>query len=224
VVGFAGIVSVLRPRSSPQADAMHRLRMRIMIETSACVLTFAFLPLLLVGAELPATPPRTEPEGHPPRAIRSAPERHVRASRLLIQWAPTTEGLRMLVPITALYAGILAIIVGVLGFQVGAARSQVGISILHGDDMDLAEKIRRHANFIENVPLALILMSVLELNGTGAGLLHGLGIALVLARIAHPIGLHHDNMRHPLRAVGAGGTFLVTGIAALAAIWQFVSA
>jgi uncharacterized membrane protein YecN with MAPEG domain len=129
----------------------------------------------------------------------------------------------MIVPITALYAGVLTLIVGVLGFQVGSTRSRVGISILHGDDMDIAEKIRRHANFTENVPLALILMAVLELNGTSAGLLHGLGIVLVLARIAHPIGLHHDNMRHPLRAVGAGGTFLVTLIAALTAIWQFVS-
>lgn len=129
----------------------------------------------------------------------------------------------MIVPITALYAGVLTLIVGVLGFQVGSTRSRVGISILHGDDMDLAEKIRRHANFTENVPLALILMAVLELNGTSAALLHGLGLALVLARIAHPIGLHHDNMRHPLRAVGAGGTFLVTLIAALTAIWQFVS-
>jgi len=54
VIGFAGIVSVLRPRSSPHADAMHRLRMRIMIETSAYVVAFAFLPLLLVGAEFPS--------------------------------------------------------------------------------------------------------------------------------------------------------------------------
>lgn len=129
----------------------------------------------------------------------------------------------MIVPITALYAGVLALILGALGYQVGSTRNRTGISILHGDDMDLAEKIRRHANFIENVPLALILMCVLELNGAGAGLLHGLGIALVVARIAHPLGLHHDNMRHPLRAIGAGVTFLVTAIAALAAIWQWVT-
>jgi hypothetical protein len=130
----------------------------------------------------------------------------------------------MPVPITALYAGVLALILGYLGFQVGSARSRTGISILHGDDMDLAEKIRRHANFVENVPLALILLAVLELNGSSPLLLHGLGSALVLARIAHPIGLHHDNMRHPLRAVGAGVTFLVIAISALAAIWSFLSA
>jgi hypothetical protein len=53
VIGFAGIVSALRPRSSPHADAMHRLRMRIMIETSAYVVVFAFFPLLLAGLDLP---------------------------------------------------------------------------------------------------------------------------------------------------------------------------
>lgn len=129
----------------------------------------------------------------------------------------------MLVPITALYAGLLTLILGYLGFQVGSLRGSTGISIGHGDNPELHEKIRRHANFIENVPLALILMGALELNGSSPALLHALGIALVVARIAHPIGLHHDNMRHPMRAVGAGVTFLVTGIAALAAIWSFVS-
>ena len=130
----------------------------------------------------------------------------------------------MPIPITALYAGILTLILGYLGFQVGSLRSSTGISIGHGDNMELAEKIRRHANFTENVPLALILIGALELSGSSPLLLHSLGVALVLARIAHPIGLHHDNMRHPMRAVGAGVTFLVTGIAALAAIWSFASA
>ena len=72
--------------------------------------------------------------------------------------------------------------------------------------MELATRIRRHGNFIEGVPFALILLAALELNGASPGLLHGLGIALVLSRIAHPIGLKHDNLRNPLRAIGAAGT------------------
>ena len=39
---------------------------------------------------------------------------------------------------------------------------------------------------------------------------------------AHPLGLHHDNMRNPLRGLGAGVTALVIVVAAVAAIWQFV--
>ena len=128
-----------------------------------------------------------------------------------------------MIPITALYAGLLALISIALGVPIGAMRGRTGISILHGDNMELATLIRRHANFTENVPLALILLGALELNGTSPGVLHGLGIALVLARIAHPLGLHHDNIRNPLRGIGAGGTILVTLIAAVMLIWGFFS-
>ena len=128
-----------------------------------------------------------------------------------------------MVPITALYAGLLTLIAIALGIAVGAMRGQTGISILHGDNMLLATRIRRHANFTEAVPLALILLAALELNGASPRLLHGLGIALVVCRIAHPLGLHHDNMRNPLRAIGALGTILVTLIAALTLIWGYMS-
>lgn len=129
----------------------------------------------------------------------------------------------MPVPITALYAGLLALWSGVLSLQVGLARNRKNISILYDDDMELAEKIRRHANFTEYVPLALVLIVCLELNGASAGVLHGLGGVLLVARILHPFGVHHATMSHPLRAAGAAGTTLVTVVAALLAIWGFVS-
>jgi hypothetical protein len=48
-IGFAGIMSALRPSSSHSADAMHRLRLRLMVEASASVMIFAFLPFVLQG-------------------------------------------------------------------------------------------------------------------------------------------------------------------------------
>jgi uncharacterized membrane protein YecN with MAPEG domain len=128
-----------------------------------------------------------------------------------------------LLPITGLYAGLLALIAVALSILVGVQRARTGISILHGQDMNLATAIRRHANFTEAVPLALILLAALELDGASPGLVHGLGAALVVARIAHPLGLQHDNMRNPLRGIGAGGTTLITIIAAVALIWGFLS-
>jgi len=128
-----------------------------------------------------------------------------------------------LVPITAFYAGLLALILTALGAVIGPMRLRTNISILHGNDMALATLVRRHGNFVEAVPFALLLLGFLELNGTSPGILHGLGIALVLSRIAHPIGLKHDNVRHPLRAIGAGGTALVTLVAAVMLIWGFLS-
>lgn len=128
----------------------------------------------------------------------------------------------MQVPITALYAGILAIYAIWLSSRAGLMRGKVGISILHGDNMELAEKMRRHQNFVEYVPITLILIGILELNGGNSIFLHGLGAALVIARVAHAKGLFHDNISHPLRALGAGGTALITIIAGIAAIWTSV--
>jgi hypothetical protein len=48
-IGFAGIMSALRTSSSHAADAMHRLRLRLMVEASASVMIFAFLPFVLMG-------------------------------------------------------------------------------------------------------------------------------------------------------------------------------
>lgn len=48
-IGFAGIMSALRPSSADSADAMHWLRLRLMVEASASVMVFSFLPFLLLG-------------------------------------------------------------------------------------------------------------------------------------------------------------------------------
>ena len=128
-----------------------------------------------------------------------------------------------MLPITGFYAGLLGLIVVALAIHVGMQRARTGISILHGQDMALATAIRRHGNFTEAVPLVLIMLAALELNGASRGLLHGLGAALVLARVSHPFGLRHDNMRNPLRNIGAGATTLVTIIAAVALVWGYLS-
>lgn len=127
----------------------------------------------------------------------------------------------MQLPITALYAGVLAIFALCLSFRAGSFRGKAGVSVLFGDpvNMDLAERVRVHQNFLEYVPMILILMSAIELNGGSATFLHSIGIALIVSRIAHAIGLKHDNMGHPGRIIGAGGSMLITVIAAGYAIW-----
>ena len=116
----------------------------------------------------------------------------------------------MALPITTLYAVLLGVIFTVLGFGIGSLRGKTGISMFDGGNPDVAVAMRRHGNFTEYVPFALILMALVEGAGGNAIALHVIGVALVLARIAHPIGLKHDSISHPLRAVGAGGTLLAT--------------
>ena len=48
-IGFAGIMSALRSSSAQKTNAMHRLRLRLMVEASASVMVFAFLPFVLSG-------------------------------------------------------------------------------------------------------------------------------------------------------------------------------
>ncbi len=130
----------------------------------------------------------------------------------------------MSLPITALYAGILVIFALVLSFRAGGFRGKSGISLGLGEpvNMDLAERVRIHQNFLEYVPMAIILMGILETNGGNATFLHVFGVVLIVARIAHAVGLKHDNMGHPGRAIGAGGTALISLVAALYTLWMVV--
>ena len=92
--------------------------------------------------------------------------------------------------VTALYAGLLGLIAIGLGMGSGFLRVKTGISIGDGGDKKQTLAMRRHGNFCEWVPIALILLGTLELNGVSSTPLHVLGGVLVAARIAHPIGLN----------------------------------
>lgn len=123
---------------------------------------------------------------------------------------------------TALYAGLLAFVGLFLWLRVSGTRMKLRISMLDGGNPEMADVIRRHGNFAEHVPFALLLIGIVEVNGASATLIHALGATLTFARVCHPLGLRHDRLTHPLRAVGAFGTFFVMLIAAGVAVWQGV--
>ena len=127
----------------------------------------------------------------------------------------------MPVPITALYLSVFAVFGGVLAFLPGKIRGSSGISIGDGGRPDLLLAMRRHGNFVEFVPYFMIMFAVLELNGAGAVLLHCLGLGMTFARTMHAIGLKADTIQSPPRAIGAGGTMLLTLIAAGVLVYQF---
>jgi uncharacterized membrane protein YecN with MAPEG domain len=123
--------------------------------------------------------------------------------------------------ITALYAGILGLISLALAFAVGRIRGATGISLGDGGNPELLVAIRRHGNFVEYVPLAVVLIAFVELDGASAAAVHALGGGLVVARIAHAIGLKADTIQHPGRAIGAGLTVLITAVASIWSISTF---
>ena len=122
--------------------------------------------------------------------------------------------------ITALYAGILGVMSIVLAFGAGSLRGKTGISIGDGGNTQLLLAMRRHGNFVEYVPMALILIGLLEVAGVSNLAIHILGAGLVVARVFHAVGLKADTIENISRAVGAAGTALVILVAS---IWAIVS-
>lgn len=120
--------------------------------------------------------------------------------------------------VTALYAGLLTPLFVLLSIRVIRQRRAVRVGIGHGDDAALLRRMRVHANFAEYVPLALLLMGLLESMGTSRYLLHGLGIALVLGRLVHAYGVSQTKENLTLRVTGMTLTFAVLVIAALACL------
>jgi uncharacterized protein len=112
-------------------------------------------------------------------------------------------------PITALYASILAVLALVLTQHVIKTRSRTTISLGDRGDDRLLEASRRQMNFVENVPMTLILMLLAEAGGAIPAYLHVAGAALVVARLIHPFGITVARATHPLRIVGAVATNLV---------------
>lgn len=112
-------------------------------------------------------------------------------------------------PITALYAGLLAILLIVLSFLVGRQRGKHKVSIGHGGVEELERAIRVQGNFVEYVPLALALLLVAELNHGSARMIHAYGIALVAGRVIHALGLNKTIKEMTGRGLGTLLTMLI---------------
>ncbi len=118
-------------------------------------------------------------------------------------------------PITAFYAGLLGVLMLILALRVVAARRATAIGLGDGGNALLFSRIRIHGNAAEYVPLALLLMLILEINGTSARWLHVLGVALLVGRIAHAQGLSQTSGVSPGRLVGNVLTWTVIMVAAV---------
>lgn len=123
--------------------------------------------------------------------------------------------------ITALYAGLLGLMSIGIAVAVGKVRGSTGISIGDGGNLELIAAMRRHANFVEFVPLSLILIGLLELNGVGSTAIHALGAGLVFARLCHAVGFRTDDSMKALRPIGAVGSTLIVAVSSIWAITLF---
>ena len=84
--------------------------------------------------------------------------------------------------------------------------------------------LRVQANFVENVPLALVVLLIAELAGIGDAAVHVFGASLVVLRVLHAWGLGtYEGANYP-RLIGAQGTFLLISVLSLSVIYRFLTA
>ena len=120
----------------------------------------------------------------------------------------------MSLPVSALYAALLAFIL--IGLTVNTIRHRRRLGIVLGDQGEpvLKRAVRAHANFCEHVPMALLLFVLLELTGHSTMLLHALGLSLVIGRLVHAFGISQVKENFRWRIVGMTISFAFLGISA----------
>lgn len=117
--------------------------------------------------------------------------------------------------VTAFYASILACLLIFLSVRVIGQRRQDRVEIGAGESSELLRRMRVHANFVEYVPFALLLIALAESLKAPSLWLHLLGLLLVAGRAVHAYGLSQTPHILRLRVLGMGLTFTVIGLAAL---------
>ena len=116
--------------------------------------------------------------------------------------------------ITSLYASLSALLIVRLSISVIKLRRINRIRVGDGGNEELQLAIRTHANAVEYIPIALLLLLMLELNGAPKILIHIFGATLIIGRIIHAMGVPAKNLQK--RILGMQITiYLLIGLAVL---------
>lgn len=124
------------------------------------------------------------------------------------------------VTITPIYAALLGLLMLVLSGRVIASVRAKGVGIGDGGDAENLVIIRSHANFIEYVPMILLLIAFAEAGGASDAWIHGLGGTLLVGRILHPLGMSSSPEPKPARFIGTLATLLALLIASILLLVQ----
>lgn len=109
--------------------------------------------------------------------------------------------------ITSIIAALLTLIFVKLSFTVIGLRRENKVGLGNGGHTNLERAIRAQGNFAEYVPFGIILIACLELNGAPWWLISIPGIALIIGRLIHAIGINTPPPDFSKRILGMKLTF-----------------
>ncbi|SFO66430.1 hypothetical protein SAMN05216330_10444 [Bradyrhizobium sp. Ghvi] len=114
--------------------------------------------------------------------------------------------------ITANYLAVLALIYAALALQVVRLRRSGGAPFDDGGNEGLRSAIRAHGNFMEYVPIIVLMVALLEMSGASALRVHLMMGTLVLSRLLHPLGMYAAPGSLKFTICRAGSIFLTIGL------------
>ncbi|EBA12516.1 MAPEG family protein [Roseobacter sp. CCS2] len=125
-------------------------------------------------------------------------------------------------PITSISAFLGGVIILLLTIKVIQLRRKGGVVLGDNDDRALTKAIRGHANAVEQLPVALILMGLAELQN-GNTILLGLGAgALIIGRTLHGIYFAHHGTDWRLRMIGMSLTLTAQIVLLIALLFALI--
>jgi uncharacterized membrane protein YecN with MAPEG domain len=110
---------------------------------------------------------------------------------------------------TTLCLTAAAVIINIwLMIRIGQLRHSLKVSVGDGGEDAIIRRMRAQANFIENVPLTLLLFGLVEVAGKGGIWLAPLGAVFLLGRVAHGFGMDATGFKAG-RSIGAMTSMLI---------------
>jgi uncharacterized protein len=76
-----------------------------------------------------------------------------------------------------------------LSMRIGKLRHAHGVSVGDGGNEAILRRMRAQLNFIEQVPLTLLAIALVEAAGKGGAWLAPVGAVFILGRVSHAIGM-----------------------------------
>lgn len=114
-----------------------------------------------------------------------------------------------------LYIALAGLILVALSLYVATIRGRYKLPVGDGGHADLIGAIRAHGNFIEQAPIALLVILAVDLQGHEKAWVHALGIVLLVGRLIHA----HALITRPQPSVGrAIGMVLTAGVIVVGAV------
>lgn len=124
--------------------------------------------------------------------------------------------------ITGIYAALSALLLLALSLRIVRLRWKHQVGLGGGGEAELQRAIRVQGNFIEYVPLILLLMATAESQRAAAIFLHVVGVALIVARLLHAQGLSQSPGRTPGRFIGTSTTWLILAVLSVVNLSSFL--